>query len=728
MWHTLVDLRHQLQNFKELSVFSSPQLPLQSNTVKVRPRNAQERRRGDNRKLKQRDTKTRGSPQHQSSHKRIFRFPRLPKPPNLLGLTTGWYKSRPPFKKLDVVIVGIAVTSLLLGARQLGWLQPLELEAYDLMVRLRSDESADSRLLVVGITEQDIHSLKQYPISDRLLAKALGKLEQYKPTAIGVDLARNVPIGLGHSELVTRFKSPKIIGITNIGNTDAETVPPPPGISEERIGFSDMLIDPDNIVRRNLIYAPINETTTLYSFSLRLALAYLGKKGISPQLTKAHNLQLDNTIFQWLALNSGGYQTIDDAGYQILLNYRSPHQAVRQVSLSQVLNGQIDPSWVKGKIVLIGATAPTAKDLYYTPYSRAETGMPRMPGVVIHAQMTSQILSAVLDNRPLFWYWSEGVEVLWIIFWSCIGGILVVRTQNLFLLGLSSVGGLGILCGLTASLFIQGGWIPPAAPAMAMIITGITVGIYQRQVLRRQEQMVMKLLGQQTSPKIAKALWNERDRLLHSGVLPGQTVTATMLLTDIKGFSTIAERTPPDAVMAWLNEYLPLMAQEVLSHQGIVNKFTGDGLFAVFGVPVPATNEAAVAEDARHAVACALAMGDRLQELNRDWKSRGLPVIQMRVGIFTGSVMVGSLGGKERLEYGVIGDSVNIAARLESCDKDRQVTDCRVLIAHETLVYLQDEFQVEAWGAMQLKGKQRTVDVYRVIGRKLENRSIGVER
>jgi class 3 adenylate cyclase len=100
----------------------------------------------------------------------------------------------------------------------------------------------------------------------------------------------------------------------------------------------------------------------------------------------------------------------------------------------------------------------------------------------------------------------------------------------------------------------------------------------------------------------------------------------------------------------------------------------------------------------------------------------------MRVGIFTGSVMVGSLGGKERLEYGVIGDSVNIAARLESCDKERQVSDCRVLIARETLVHLQDEFQVEAWGAMQLKGKHRTVDVYRVIGRKLENRSIGVER
>jgi class 3 adenylate cyclase len=111
-------------------------------------------------------------------------------------------------------------------------------------------------------------------------------------------------------------------------------------------------------------------------------------------------------------------------------------------------------------------------------------------------------------------------------------------------------------------------------------------------------------------------------------------------------------------------------------------------------------------------------MGDRLQELNQNWQSRGLPVVQMRVGIFTGPVMVGSLGGKERLEYGVIGDSVNIAARLESCEKHSQPSDCRILIAHETLVYLQEEFQVEAWGALQLKGKQHKVDVYRVINRK----------
>ena len=124
-----------------------------------------------------------------------------------------------------------------------------------------------------------------------------------------------------------------------------------------------------------------------------------------------------------------------------------------------------------------------------------------------------------------------------------------------------------------------------------------------------------------------------------------------------------------------------------------------------------------VAEDAKAAVDCALAISDRLEQMNQDWRCRGLPVIQMRIGIFTGPVVVGSLGGKDRLEYGVIGDSVNIASRLESCEKHRQPTPCRILIGQQTLDQLQGEFEVESWGPLALKGKQQTVNVYRVLAR-----------
>lgn len=621
-------------------------------------------------------------------------------------------------KKLDFVWSSVAVISLFFGVRQLGWLQPLELAAFDLMVRLRPDEGPDPRLLVVEITEQDIQDLNEYPISDKNLAKVLAELERHQPAVIGVDLARNVPTEQGQAGLVAQFQSPKVIAIANIGNSQDEAIKSPPGVSKDRVGFSDVVTDPDNVVRRNFMIAPIDDETTLYSFSLRVALAYLRQKGIQPQFTKTHELQLGQTRFKWLDFNSGGYQTIDDGGYQVLLNYRSARHVARLVRFTQVLNGQINPNWVKDKIVLVGATAPTAKDLFFTPYSAAEKEIPRMAGVLVHAQMVSQILSAVLNNRPLFWYWSDWVEVVWIVAWSVVGGVLVARIHNLLILALSALVCLSILFGFTLLLLMQSGWIPVVAPAMTLIVTGLTVEVYQRQLLKRQEKMVMRLLGQQTSPEIAQALWDEHDRLLDSGFLPGQRVIATILLTDIKGFSTISEQMSPEDVMAWLNEYLPIMVREVQNHHGIINKFTGDGLLAVFGVPIAATDEMVVAEDARRAVSCALAMSDRLQELNQNWCCRDLPVVQMRIGIYTGPVMVGSLGGKERLEYGVIGDSVNIAARLESCKKEYQPSDCRILIAHETLVYLQDEFRVDAWGALQLKGKKHKVDVYRVLGRK----------
>jgi adenylate cyclase len=211
-------------------------------------------------------------------------------------------------------------------------------------------------------------------------------------------------------------------------------------------------------------------------------------------------------------------------------------------------------------------------------------------------------------------------------------------------------------------------------------------------------------------------LWKNRDRLLDSGKLPWQTVTATVLFTDLKGFSTVSEKMSSQALMVWLNEYLSAMTEEVVKHQGIVNKFTGDGVVAVFGLPVPRKHLKDIARDARNAVACALAMGDRLAELNSQWQERGLPAAQMRVGIFTGLVTAGSLGGKERLEYGVIGDTVNSASRLESCEKHRQDGICRVLIAKETLVYLQGKFKVESWGELKLRGKEKPVEVFLISG------------
>lgn len=623
-----------------------------------------------------------------------------------------------PFAELKpLMITCIAVTGTLLGVRHLGWLQPLELNAFDVMVRSRPDAAADPRLLVVEVTEQDINTIEKWPISDRTLAKAIAEIARLEPTAIGIDLIRNTPYEPGNAELVTQWKNPKVIPITLIGNSKQDPAPPPPNIPEKRIGFNDIVVDPDGIVRRNLMFAG-NGKTTLTSFSMRLAFAYLDSKKVDSKLTEKQEIQANKVVFSKLRSDSGGYQNISSQGYQILLNYRSAGNIAKSVTLTQVLEGKVDPRLVKGKIVLIGVTALSVKDFFSTPYTAAASGNSPMAGVFVHATATSQILSAVLDGKGLFWYWDEWQEILWIAVWSSVGGCLAWRLQNSVSLIGSAIASFGSLLGCTFFLFTQQGWIPLIPPTLALLITPGVIVTYKYQESRQQQEIVMKLLGQQTSPAIANALWKERVHLLESGLLPGKKLTATIILTDLQGFSTISEKLPPEVVMSWLNEYLSAMAEEVQAHQGVINKFTGDGMLAVFGVPIPRTTPAEIAEDARLAVSCALAISARLPQMNQNWRDRNLPAARMRVGIFTGPVMVGSLGGTTRLEYGVIGDSVNIASRLESCEKDRQEDTCRILIAEETLLHLADKFEVESWGALPLKGREQKVNVYRILGLK----------
>lgn len=616
-----------------------------------------------------------------------------------------------------LIITCIAVTGTLLGVRHLGWLQPLELNAFDLMVQLRPDAGADPRLLIVEVTDKDINAFKKWPISDRVLAKVIAKIARLEPTAIGLDIIRDIPYEPGNAELATQLKNPKVIPITLIGDSQHQGALPPPNIPDERVGFNNIVVDPDAIVRRNLISARDGKKT-LFSLSSTLAFAYFDSHNIAYKTIENDIFAVDNLVFAKLRSNSGGYQNIDAKGYQILLDYRSGKNLAETVTLTEVVEGKVDPKLVKGKIVLIGVTAPTVRDNFSTPYSATKNGNIPTPGVLIHAAATSQILGAVLDGKGLFWYWEEWQEILWIVLWGATGGCLAWRLEKSVSLMGSTIAAFASLFGFTFFLFLQQGWIPLIAPTLALLITAGVAVTYKYEQSRQQEQIVMKLLGQQTSPAIANALWKERVHLLESGLLPGQKVTATIILTDLQGFSTISEKLPPEVVMSWLNEYLSAMAEEVQAHQGVINKFTGDGMLAVFGVPIPRTTPEEIAEDARLAVSCALAISSRLPEMNQNWLDRGLPAAKMRVGIFTGPVMVGSLGGTTRLEYGVIGDSVNIASRLESCEKDRQEDTCRILIAEETLLHLANKFEVESWGALPLKGREQKVNVYRILGMK----------
>jgi adenylate cyclase len=199
-------------------------------------------------------------------------------------------------------------------------------------------------------------------------------------------------------------------------------------------------------------------------------------------------------------------------------------------------------------------------------------------------------------------------------------------------------------------------------------------------------------------------------------------MTVTALFTDLSGFTTVAERTTPEALFEWLNEYMGAMVAEVNRHRGVIRQFAGDAIVAVFGVPVPRRSEAEIDQDACNAVACALAMEQALRELNRSWRARSRPTTGMRVGILTGAVTCGTLGGAQHSEYVVVGDTVNTASRLESFDKtlfapDADANPIRILIGEPTRARLGDAFVTERVGEVSLKGKSQAVAIHRVIGR-----------
>lgn len=406
------------------------------------------------------------------------------------------------FWRQPVLIASVAVTLLVFAGRQLKVLQAPELGTYDQLMQWRTPAEPDPRLLIVAVTETDIQAVGRWPLSDETIYQLLQKLEQYQPRAIGLDIYRDVPQLPGREALISHLKqSDRTIAICKLseGNKDIG-VASPPEIPIERLGYSDFVIDSDGIIRRALLIGqPPTESScqTPFSFSFQLARRYFNAKDIDIKFTEADELQIGSVLFPRLQNNTGSYQDVDAEGYQILLNYHSPRQVARQVTLSQVLEDKIEPEWIRDRLILIGVTAPSIDDAFYTPYSPRERELHKMPGVVVHAQILSQLLSVVLDKRSLLWTWSEGVEWLWIWGWSLVGGCLAWKIKHPLMLVGAGVVATFALFGVSWGLFLQAGWVPLIAPALSLIGTGSTILAYSSYQMQQEQQKIASRVQEQ---------------------------------------------------------------------------------------------------------------------------------------------------------------------------------------------------------------------------------------
>jgi CHASE2 domain-containing sensor protein len=374
----------------------------------------------------------------------------------------------------QAVIFSLMVAGIVTGIRWTGSLQAIELWALDRFMRWKPEEPIDTRLLVVEATEADI---RQYgwPLSDAVLAKLLSKLQQAQPSVIGLDMLRDRPQEPGYAALMQQLQSDdRIVAICKHSELDDLGTPPPAMLPPERVGFSDVIPDPDDTVRRLLLsMEPANRSgcTAEFAFSVVLAQKYLAAEQIVSQPSLEGFLQMGNVVFRPLDLHMGGYHRADLAGHQVLMNYRryrgSLVNIAQRVSLTDVLTDKLSHSAVLDRAVLIGITASSVKDEFKTPYPE------KLRGLSLHAQIVSQLLDTVLEQRPVLRPLPWWGDLLWISGWSLTGGLLICfihrRQQQIIVIGVSLL----ILPGLCFVFFLNGIWIALIPSGVAVLLSSV---------------------------------------------------------------------------------------------------------------------------------------------------------------------------------------------------------------------------------------------------------------
>jgi adenylate cyclase len=622
------------------------------------------------------------------------------------------------------LMICISVFALVAGMRTMGFLEILEISVYDWLIRLQPMPATENPYVsLISVTDEDIRTYR-WPLTDEILARALTEISLYEPRVIGLDIYRDLSVLPGKEELDNVFtENQNIIASMKFGTDEEAGIPPPPVLAGSlRVGFNDVLVDPGGVVRRGILFLDDGEEA-YYSFDLKAALLYLAHEGIYPEPDPAFPdfFKLGDTTIPPFQSNDGGYTGADDKGYQYLLDFKRDHRNIPSFTLHQLLSGEIPEGALAERVVLLGFDSQGVKDFFYTPHSRGLEYNQEVVGIALHAQFIDHLIRLGLEGGRITRTWNERTETLWILLWCLVGTALGYRIRSIWYfitMGLMIL----LVIGLAVYLsFLLGWWIPFVPPIAAGLSTAATMSAYLSAVEKKQRAVLMQLFSKHVSPEIAENIWEQRHQFLEGGRPMSQKLTDTVLFIDLAGFTTVSEMMEPQQLIDWLNTYMDAMAQAVTDHGGVIDEFLGDGLKADFGVPLPRTSEEEVARDARAAVNCALRMRDELERLNLPRKEQNLATVKMRIGIYTGPVVAGSVGSTQRLQYTTIGDTVNIASRLEhvALDGTHSVTgeSCRILIGETTWRYLGDEFAAERIGEVELKGKKKKINVFRIVAK-----------
>jgi adenylate cyclase len=593
-----------------------------------------------------------------------------------------------------VVMVSAAGTRLLSRIR---FFELLNLKALDVQFVLRGRRPA-SNIELIAIDRKALGTF-----TDLLLfwhpyyAQAIRAAGEAGARVIGLDVAFGVPVDKWQpdhdrvlSEAVSSSPVPVVCGFVPALNDNQETLPVPVNMLASALGlsgFSNLTTDSDDFVRRQeLMEAPKPGETTTPSFALRIAEKYLGSDAGVQQL--AANGQLRMTL--------AGHPVPIAADRSILINYAGPPDTFPSVSLADVIAasnaGRKDllRSWFGGKIVLIGKGKDAVDDRYATPFYTAFSGEDYLTaGVAIHANTIRTLLERdyVLDAPG----WARWTSLLA----ASAATVAVVSVATPQLVAVWMVLEALLILALTQILFRAGLILPVSEALVAAFLSLIAAIILRYSSAERRGNLFRRAVSLFVGKQLAASL----DDTQTIG-LTGTRMTLTILFTDIRGFTAFTERISeeqgPEVVVKLLNEYMAAMVGIIIRHHGHVNKFIGDGILAVFSD----TDEGALPGDhPSRAVQCAIEMVTAPSRF------------ETGAGIHTGVAVVGNVGSADKMEYTVLGDTVNTASRLESLNKDHKT---RLLMSEATEKLLGGGVETLRLGSTTIRGKAAPINLYTV--------------
>lgn len=607
--------------------------------------------------------------------------------------------------------IAAAATALVLAASHTTPFAYLNFWTYDFTVNHVGLSAPSRDVIFVDFDDDTFHRIGKYPTPRDAVATVIKAVAAQKPRVIGLDILlsepRNEVEDKAMQDALTAAGTVIIAAQDGMGDLPAERALPmfcqpedpslASGFCKEdapgAMGYAtiNLPFDPDGFVRQALLFP--NEKERAVSFPVMLAQQYVGQEiklvDVSHASLNGHDIWYSDPVIRSILIGSWG---------------REP---ATKIPAWKFLTGEIAPGSVTDKLVLIGQSNDAARDHDDTPLFRAGSDQQMTPGTQVHAAGIRSLLEGTtvrIAPPALIWWTVFGVC------WLASLLLLALRTW----LGVCCAVLLAILPGI-AGLVLYAKmrfWLPflPAQTGIAVTLL-LTIGlkfIMERLVAneaREQRRELMSLFSSYVDPAVANTIWERRDELS----LAGEERIATVMFTDIRSFTALSYGRPPADVLRWLNRYLTAMDEVIREHGGFLNKFIGDGLMIIFGLPL----SRGVQDDACRAIRAALAMLKRVEVLNRQHAGNPeMPQIRIGIGIHTGPLMAGSIGSASRQEYSVIGETVNLASRLESLNKPFKT---EILLSQATYDLLQEDFEgFRALGEAKVPGLEEPVAVFTI--------------